>query len=102
MSSHSVKLELARPISSAGETLHSLELKEPCAKDIAESGFPYTAKETGEVSIDAKACRLLLAKIAAIPPSSVDQLSPADFQEACILIVGFFQRSTATETLDNG
>ena len=81
------ELELKKPIIAHGETLSVLEFDEPTGKDVRELGYPYQMNQDESV-------RLLVSKyivrLAKVPQSSVDQMSPADLNAAAWLVAGFF------------
>ena len=93
-----VTMPLAKPIQAHGETLSALVLRSPTVKELRQCGAPRRLGADKSIVIDYEACAQLLVAICAIPPSSVDQLDAADFDEASLRIVGFIGRSSAEET----
>ena len=84
------KIILTKPIQAHGQTVSALELRSPTAREFIEAGRPpYTVAGDGGVAPDLQICAKLLAKICAIPPSSVEQLVPADLFKAVWVVVGF-------------
>jgi hypothetical protein len=83
---------LAKPIAAHGETLNELVLRRPTVKELRACGQPYRvsgAGEGGSVQADYNACAKLLAAICGVPPSSIDEMDSGDFDDACMILVGF-------------
>lgn len=93
MSSEPAKVRLHRPIRAHGEELQELTLREPSGKDLRLCGMPYRVTQGEEVVIDSAVMARLIVSLAAVPMSSVDQLSAADFQEVTGVVMGFFQQA---------
>ena len=87
-------MQLSSPIQAHGETLSALELRKPTVKELRAAGAPYRISRGGEVTVDYEACARLIAAICAIPPSSVDLMDTADFDEAAWKVVGFMRSSS--------
>ena len=86
-----VTVTLSKPIEAHGETLAELTLREPSGKDIRTFGMPYRiGAEDGSVIIDAAAMHRYIAGLAAVPPSTVDKMPPADWSAAMAAVMGFF------------
>ncbi len=86
-----VTVTLSRPIEAHGESLAELTLREPSGKDIRTFGMPYRiGAEDGSVIIDAAAMHRYIAGLAAVPPSAVDKMPPADWSAAMAAVMGFF------------
>lgn len=86
MSKNSLCFQLSEPVMAHGEQVKELVLREPTAKDIRECGFPLD----GKGNINTAAIAEYISNLAAIPPSSVDNLSAGDFSELMGQIVLFF------------
>lgn len=85
------EVKLLEPIEINGETVESIQLRRPDGKDIREFGFPYRfSTDDGEIAINAKVCARYISRLGALPSSTIDRLSPADFQELCTKILSFF------------
>lgn len=91
MSSDPRKVPLHRPIQAHGEEVRELALREPSGKDLRLCGMPYRVTQGEEVVIDSAVMARLIVSLAAIPMSSVDQLSAGDFQEVTGVVMGFFR-----------
>lgn len=87
-----VKLDLKRPITIAGETISALEFAEPTGKDLRECGMPYSISTDGKASVifDTGAVSKLVSRLAKVPPSTVDRLAPVDYMACEAIIMGFF------------
>lgn len=88
-------ITLQTPIEAHGEKLTQLVLRKPTTAELCLHGQPYTAVKTGGggIKADYAVCAALIAAICAIPPSSVEQLDMADFDEAAMTLVGFTGRA---------
>lgn len=91
MSSEPTKVMLHRPIRAHGEELRELTLREPTGRDLRICGLPYRVTQNEEVVVDGAVMARLVVNLAAIPMSSVDQLSAPDFQEVTGVVMGFFR-----------
>ncbi|WP_417036100.1 phage tail assembly protein [Dakarella massiliensis] len=80
------EFKLTAPVKRGEDTIEVLELREPTAKDIKVLGFPIT----GEKRVDAAVVYDYIERLAAIPPSTVDQISASDFIGLMALVLGFF------------
>ena len=93
---------LRQPITAHGEVLTVLELREPTMGDMQKiHAFPYTVSgdsATGEFDMRPKPQLVgrYIEELAAIPPSSVKQLHPADVFEIGMLMIGFFTGGSAS------
>lgn len=85
-----VKIKLSKSVEAHGETVFELNLRPPIGKDIRKNGFPYTMDDQGNLSFNTKAIAKYIEELAEIPPSSVDALTPSDFQKCFSEIMGFF------------
>ena len=90
-------LTLAQPIMAHGEALTSIALRRPTPADArAVKALPYVMGD-GSVGLNTEAVTQYLARLAGIPPSSVDQLDIADFNELGWAVANFFlNRGSAT------
>jgi Phage tail assembly chaperone proteins, E, or 41 or 14 len=101
-------LKLNEPIEAYGEKLHELTLRAPTGKDIRKAGVPFRSwsDENGTTynGADPAAIAGLLALMANIPPSAVDQLSAPDWLEAMTVVTSFFSRADGAQesTSDTG
>ncbi len=84
------ELALSKPIPAHGETLHVLEFSDPTGRDVRELGFPYQMNQDESIKLQAHIVAKYVARLAKIPLSSVDEMSPADLNAAGWLVAGFF------------
>jgi hypothetical protein len=84
------ELQLSKPITAHGETLHVLELREPTGKDVRELGYPYQMNQDESVKLLAHVVAKYISQLGGIPPSSVDDMSPSDLNAAGWVVAGFF------------
>lgn len=85
------KFTLSKPISAHGADISEIELAEPSGKDVRELGFPYKHYADGSIQFLADKTSAYLVRLAKIPLSSVDQMTPADINNAAMVISNFFQ-----------
>lgn len=84
------ELELGHPITAHGETLSVLEFNEPTGKDVRELGYPYQMNQDESIKLQAHIIAKYIVRLANVPLSSVDQMSPGDLNAAGWLVAGFF------------
>ena len=92
------ELELKKPIIAHGETLSVLEFDEPTGKDVRELGYPYQMNQDESVRLLAHVVSKYIVRLAKVPQSSVDQMSPADLNAAAWLVAGFFLQARRLTT----
>lgn len=92
-----MKVSLTRAIQAHGDdNVRELTLREPTGKDLRTLGLPFTISATGQVNPDSAVIARHISALAGIPPSSVDQLSAADFMTCSIAVMGFFGTGLGT------
>lgn len=84
------ELELGHPITAHGETLSVLEFNEPTGKDVRELGYPYQMNQDESIKLQAHIITKYIVRLANVPLSTVDQMSPGDLNAAGWLVAGFF------------
>lgn len=84
------ELELQYPVTAHGETVSVLEFNEPTGKDVRELGYPYQMNQDESIKLQAHIIAKYIVKLASVPLSTVDQMSPADLNSAGWLVAGFF------------
>ncbi|GAB5992926.1 phage tail assembly protein [Aeromonas enteropelogenes] len=84
------EITLSDPIQAHGESLTKLELKKPTGEQVCRLGLPYTMTPEGEISINMKKVKGYLIELCAIPASAVEQIEPADLNNAAWDVAGFF------------
>jgi len=90
MSEQNNSLTLTKSIKVHNETFSVLEFKEPTGKDVRELGYPYQIGNDESIKLSASVTAKYISRLASIPMSSVDEMSPADMSLAGALIIGFF------------
>ena len=84
------ELKLGHPITAHGETLSVLEFNEPTGKDVRELGYPYQMNQDESIKLQAHIIAKYIVRLANVPLSTVDQMSPGDLNAAGWLVAGFF------------
>ncbi|ENG2552692.1 TPA: phage tail assembly protein [Citrobacter farmeri] len=84
------ELELNHPITAHGESLSVLEFNEPTGKDVRELGYPYQMNQDESIKLQAHIIAKYIVRLANVPLSAVDQMSPGDLNAAGWLVAGFF------------
>ncbi|EBY3290824.1 phage tail assembly protein [Enterobacter roggenkampii] len=84
------ELELSNPVNAHGETISVLEFNEPTGKDVRELGYPYQMNQDESIKLQAHIIAKYIVRLANVPLSTVDQMSPGDLNSAGWLIAGFF------------
>lgn len=92
-----VTITLSQPIEAHGERLTALSLRAPTGKDLRTAGLPYKLTADGAIAIEAANMHRMIAALAAVPPSTVDALSAADWNDAAMAVLGFITPAPATE-----
>ena len=92
-------LNLTTPIQAHGQSVSTLEIREPRGKDLRLFGSPFQMtpdRQTGEAmpKFDNDASARLLTELAGVPLSSIDQMSASDFLGAQMVLLGFFGAGT--------
>jgi len=84
------EIELSHPVSAHGETISVLEFKEPTGKDVRELGYPYQMNQDESIKLQAHIIAKYIVRLAGVPLSTVDQMTPGDLNTAGWLVAGFF------------
>ncbi|ENK7136593.1 TPA: phage tail assembly protein [Enterobacter roggenkampii] len=84
------ELELSNPVNAHGETISVLEFNEPTGKDVRELGYPYQMNQDESIKLQAHIIAKYIVRLANVPLSTVDQMSPGDLNSAGWLVAGFF------------
>jgi len=92
--SEPTKLRLSKPLRFGGEDSRELTLVEPTIGMLEGVNLRITAE--GELNIDLAAIRILLGRMANIPPSAAKDISIRDALQAKDLIADFFGDSLQT------
>ena len=91
------EIQLTTAVRAHGEDLFVLELREPTGKDVRELGFPYVTTGDAGIKLDAGVIAKYVSRLAGIPLSSVDAMSPADLNSISWDVAGFFLGTSAPE-----
>ncbi|HBM8993532.1 TPA: phage tail assembly protein [Citrobacter freundii] len=91
------EIQLTTAVRAHGEDLYVLELREPTGKDVRELGFPYVTTGDAGIKLDAGVIAKYVSRLAGIPLSSVDAMSPADLNSISWDVAGFFLGTSAQE-----
>jgi len=91
------EIQLTTAVRAHGEDLYVLELREPTGKDVRELGFPYVTTGDAGIKLDAGIIAKYVSRLAGIPLSSVDAMSPADLNSISWDVAGFFLGTSAPE-----
>lgn len=89
---------LSRPIRAHGDDRTTLTLAEPTGKDVREIGLPYKMGADEAIVFDMDKVARYIVRLAGIPMSSVDAMSPADLTRLALEITGFFSASEPVPT----
>lgn len=77
-----------------GEQVSELRFREPNAGDIEACGNPVildlVGQERPKVNFDAKAMTQMMARLAAVPPSSIRAMHTKDWNTAAWMLTNFF------------
>ncbi|WP_285130905.1 phage tail assembly protein [Leclercia adecarboxylata] len=91
------EIQLTTAVRAHGEDLYVLELREPTGKDVRELGFPYVTTGDAGIKLDAGVIAKYVSRLAGIPLSSVDAMSPADLNSISWDVASFFLGASAQE-----
>lgn len=93
-----IVITLSRPVEAHGEAIKTLSLREPNAGDIKVCGYPLQISDGAAIPVAGAICKYI-ARLANVPPSTVDKLTPADFNACLTAIVDFFGTPEASQPL---
>jgi Phage tail assembly chaperone proteins, E, or 41 or 14 len=86
--------KLRKMIQAHGEELMELTLREPKASDIMRAGYPIIMKPIAgggiQLTPDEQKMTNMMVELAAVPPSSIGQMHPADWATVSIWLSSFF------------
>lgn len=89
-----MKITLTKPVTAHGEEIGEFEMREPTGKDVRELGYPYLVLvgDQGASGIELRpgVAMKYASRLAGIPPSSLDQMCPADISAITGVVMGFF------------
>lgn len=95
MSDHALTITLSTPVMAHGEEIDCLVLRQPTTADLIDLGqpmrlLPGNGMEDPAVEVRMNVVANYVARLAAIPLSSVKALSLGDFGRATQAVLGFF------------
>lgn len=94
-----IRIHLGAPIKVHGEEVAELVLREPNTGDaIAVGKMPYVLDEGGRVKPLPDVAAMYLSRMAAVPPSSIEQLHLADFNNAAWIVADFFWKPAVAKS----
>lgn len=87
-------VKLRKPVIANGDEVNELRFREPTAGDIEKCGNPvsidFMSGDTPKLSFDAKSMTQMMAMLAAVPPSTIRQMHPRDWNSAAWSLTSFF------------
>lgn len=89
----SLKFLLTKPIQAHGEDVTELTFRPPTSLDLIEVGSPIRidmASESPTIHHDERRFAAMMARLAAVPPSSIAKMDHKDFIEAEYALTPFF------------
>src|SRR5436190_21933363 len=85
---------LRKSVIANGDEVMSLSFREPTAGDIEACGNPVNidvfSGENPKITFDAKAMTAMLARLAMVPPSTIRNMPPRDWNTAAWNVASFF------------
>lgn len=85
---------LRKPVMAHGDEIKELKFREPTAGDIERCGNPvnleFDEERRPKMLFEAKAMSAMMSTLAAVPPSTIRQLHPKDWENAAWNLAGFF------------
>ncbi len=89
-----IKLDLRKSVIANGDETKVLIFREPTGADIELVGNPVNldmmSGDTPKISFDAKAMTGMMARLAGVPPSTIRQMHPRDWNTAAWNLAPFF------------
>jgi hypothetical protein len=85
--------ELSKPIEAHGEQVTVLNFREPTARDLLSIGNPVIfdpISDPPKVTHDERKMTQMMSALAAVPPSSIQQLTPRDWITCAWGLTPFF------------
>lgn len=88
-----IVIKLRKPVIANGDEVSELTFREPTAGDIERVGNPVHLEMAGEhfkPVFETKSMTQMLALLASVPPSTIRQMHPKDWNNAAWAIGNFF------------
>jgi hypothetical protein len=87
-------VKLRKSIIANGDEVNELKFREPTAGDIERCGNPVIidmlSGDTPKMTFEAKSMTQMMAMLAAVPPSTIRQMHPRDWNNAAWTLASFF------------
>ena len=93
MADENITLTLRTPIQAHGEEISELTFRPPTSQDLIDIGSPVKldmASDPPAISHDERRFAQMMARLAAVPPSSIAKMHHSDFISAEWLLSPFF------------
>jgi Phage tail assembly chaperone proteins, E, or 41 or 14 len=87
------KLVLRKEVIANGDTVKEIVFREPTAGDIERVGNPITVgiyENNPKIHFDTQAMTAMMAHLASVPPSTIRQMHPKDWNNAAWKLANFF------------
>jgi Phage tail assembly chaperone proteins, E, or 41 or 14 len=85
---------LRKAVIAHGDEVKELRFREPTAADIERCGNPvnidFLSGDTPKMTFDAKSMSAMMSMLAAVPPSTIKQMHPRDWNSAAWNLASFF------------
>ncbi len=89
-----IVIKLRKSIIANGDEVASLTFREPTAGDIERTGNPVLVDmlsgDIPKITFDAKAMTQMMSLLATVPPSTIRQMHPRDWNTAAWSLASFF------------
>ncbi len=89
-----VVVALRKAVIANGDEVMELKFREPTGADIERIGNPVNidmlSGETPKITFDTKAMTQMMAMLAEVPPSTIRQMNPRDWNTAAWSLAAFF------------
>ncbi len=87
--------KLSKPIKRGDEVFDEIHLRDVTVEDVDRLGFFYSANiDTGDMEIKPRSVIDYLARLSGLPPSTIKQMSPSDFDKCRWILLNFTQGSS--------
>ena len=87
-------ITLRKPVTANGEEVNELTFREPTAGDIEMVGNPvvldFFQGDTPKATFDTKSMTQMMSRLATVPPSTIRQMHPRDWNTAAWSLASFF------------
>jgi len=87
------KVDLRKPIIANGDTVSEIVFREPTAGDIEVVGNPVTIglyENSPKMHFETQTMSMMMARLAGVPPSTIRQMHPKDWENAAWKLANFF------------